>query len=337
MGGLALKNTFTRRYQRDEYDALEQEVFAILSKSFVKFDTPRFFQSKESFGDMDLIVSMENFKGNVRTYIEDTFNPNEIFHNGNSYSFDYKELQIDFICVSGEDYSSNYHYFAFNDLGNFIGRIAQSVGFKYGQEGLWLNQFYNDQKIAKVMVSKDYPKIFEFLGLDYSKWVEGFDSLEEIFEYVINSPYFDSEMFEMKNLNKINSDRNLKRKSYMSFLAYIAENAPNVVYEPHKKEFFKKAKEMFPEANLEETIRLNEYEVSKKLLIKSKFNGGMIIEKYGLEGAEIGMALVGFKVFIEEDEPDYDTFIIESSTETIMGYFESYYNIVLKKRIPRLN
>lgn len=326
-GGLALKNTFTRRYQRDEYDALEQEVFAILSKTFKRFDTPRYFESKESFGDMDVIVSMEGFNGNVREYITNTFKPNEIFHNGNSYSFDYKELQIDFITVAPENYDSNYHYFAFNDLGNFIGRIAQSVGFKYGQEGLWMNQFYNDQKIAKVMVSNDYPKIFEFLGLDYDKWVEGFDSLEEIFEYVINSPYFDSEMFEMKNLNKINRDRNLKRKSYMSFLAYIAENAPNVVYTPNKKEFFKKALKTFPEAEIEEQIKKNEYEITKKLMVKSKFNGGEVMKRFGLEGRELGNALSGFQEFmgyIQEGNRTFDDYVLATASEVIYSDFASY-------------
>lgn len=330
MGGLALKNTFTRRYQRDEYDVLEQEVFKILGKTFKEFDTPRFFSSKESFGDMDLIVSMEGFDvKEVRKYIEDTFTPNEIFHNGNAYSFDYKELQIDFICVEKEDYSSNYHYLAFNDLGNFIGRIAQSLGFKYGQEGFWFNQYYNDQKIAKVMISKNYPKIFEFLGLDYNQWLRGFNSLEEIFEYIVQSPYFDSEMYEMKNLNKINRDRNMKRKSYISFLEYIAENHPNVSYKPHKKEFFKKVREAFPEANLDEEIKQNEYEVSKKLLIKSKFNGGMVIEKYGLEGKELGEALEGFRAHIETFET-YDNFIINSSNYVIMEEFKIFYNIFTK-------
>ena len=336
MGGLALKNTFTRRYQRDEYDALEKEVFAILGKTFKEFDTPRFFYSKESFGDMDVIVSMEGFNGNVRTYIEETFKPNEIFHNGNSYSFDYKELQIDFITVSKEDYSSNYHYFAFNDLGNFIGRIAQSVGFKYGQEGLWYNQYYNGQKIGKVMISKNYPKIFDFLGLDYNQWLKGFNTLEEVFDYIIQSPYFDSEMFEMKNLNKINRDRNLKRKSYMSFLAYIAENHPNVEYKPNKKEFFKKALKTFPEANLDQEIKKNEYEVTKKLLVKSKFNGGMVMDKFKLEGKELGEALTEFKAYVETFE-NYDDYIISSTTESIMALFKSFKTVVLDKRVSRLD
>ena len=60
MGGLALKSTYTRRYQRDEYEALEKEMFEILSGTFKNYETPRYFESKESFGDMDVILSMQD-------------------------------------------------------------------------------------------------------------------------------------------------------------------------------------------------------------------------------------------------------------------------------------
>ena len=320
MGGLALKNTFTRRYQRDEYNLLEQEVFAILSKTFKQYSSPRFFESKESFGDMDLIVSMEGFKGDIRHYIEETFKPNEIFHNGNAYSFDYKELQIDFITVSREDYDSNYHYLAFNDLGNFIGRIAQSMGVKYGQEGLWYNHFHNGQKVGKIMISKDYPKIFEFLGFDYDKWITGFDSLEEIFEYVIQSPNFDSEMYEMKNLNKINRERNLKRKSYMSFLDYIAKNAPNIFGPEHDKVKILKEASIFFDCDVFTEIKRSEYEDAERAYASAKFNGGMVMEKYGLKGKELGDAMKTFKESLPHN--NYNQTIISSSMEYLYKVFE---------------
>jgi len=326
MGGLALKNTFTRRYQRDEYNLLEEEVFAILNNTFKQFSTPRFFASKESFGDMDLIVSMEGFNGNVRTYIEDTFEPNEIFHNGNAYSFDYKELQIDFITVSPEDYGSNYHYLAFNDLGNFIGRIAQSMGLKYGQEGLWYNHFHNDQKVGTIMISKDYPKIFDFLGLNYARWIEGFDSLEDIFEYIIQSPNFDSEMYEMKNLNKINRERNLKRKSYMSFLDYIAENAPNITGPDHNKPKILKEASIFFECNVFTEIKRFEYQDAERAYASAKFNGGMVMDKYGLKGQALGVAMKNFKGLVISHmgiTESYHQYIIKHPEEHLYYMFET--------------
>ena len=330
MGGLALKNTFTRRYQREEYDALEQEVFGIIRKTFKRVDSPRFFASKESFGDMDLIVSMEGFEsvsvdnsGYIRTYIEETFYPNEIFHNGHCYSFDYKDLQIDFMVIQPEDYDSNYHYLAFNDLGNFIGRIAQSMGLKYGQEGLWYNHFQNDQKVGKIMISKDYPRIFEFLGLDYNKWITGFDSLEEIFEYIIQSPNFDSQMYEMSSLNKINRERNMKRKSYMSFLAYIENNHPNVFGPEHNKaKVLKDASEFF-DCNVFTEIKRFEYEHAENNYASAKFNGGIVMRTYGLKGKDLGDAMTNFKTAVENQHGSYKQFIITTPLENIFIMFEN--------------
>jgi hypothetical protein len=202
MGGLALKNTFTRRFQKDEYLKLESLVFDILKEDFVQFDTPLYYSDKSSFGDMDIILSMEGFNKPMREYIKETFGvtDNEMFHNGNCWSFAFHELQIDLITCAPEDFSSNYHYLAFNDLGNFIGRLAHAKGVKYGQEGLWYNHYFKDGKIGKVMISKDYDDIFEFLGLSYSDWKNGFKTLEEIFEYVATSEFFDGDMFQLSNL-----------------------------------------------------------------------------------------------------------------------------------------
>lgn len=94
MGGLALKgpNTFTRRYERDEFDVINVELHEILSKTFDRIATPLFYKNKKSFGDADLIVT-EKVDFDMRGYINTTFKPNEIFHNGNCYSFDYKSCR----------------------------------------------------------------------------------------------------------------------------------------------------------------------------------------------------------------------------------------------------
>jgi hypothetical protein len=331
MGGRALKSTYTRRYMRQEFEDIKKEIFDILSKDFKRFDIPRFFESKESFGDIDIILSMDGFNKNMNDYIVDTFNPNEIFHNGNAWSFDYKELQVDFITCSAEDFDSNYHYLAFNDLGNFIGRLAQSIGLKYGQEGLWYNHYSDENTKDKIMVSKDYPKIFEFLGLDYGRWIEGFDTLEEIFEYVRTSYLFNPEMFQLHKLNKINRERNLKRASYMAFLEFLKNKAPHPDYSKSMVELCKEdvinvIRSYFPEANIDLHLAEIAYKHARKNLIKQKFSGGILIEKYGLKGKEIGETIKYFKAQIFNNYGmNFDDFIIKYDQDYILKNFE-YYN-----------
>ena len=64
-------------------------------------------------------------------------------------------------------------------------------------------------------------------------------------------------------------------------------------YDQRQLEYNKMIAEAFPYANLELEIRRVEYEYCKQLYIKSKFNGGEVMRKYGLQGKELGDAILG--------------------------------------------
>jgi hypothetical protein len=329
MGGLALKNTKTRRYERAEFETITNELTATLRQTFKRVEMPLFYRKKESFGDADYILSMEGYNGNMREYITETFKPNEIFHNGNCWTFDYNELQVDLITVAPEHFDSNYNYLSYNDLGNYIGKIAHGFGFKYGQEGLMYDHNFKGSNIGRVIISKNYDKIYEFLGLDYNRWKQGFDTLEEIFDFVSKSKYFNWEYLQLENNNRINRERDVKRKSYMSFLEYIENNCKDdnhrFQYEKDKSVYVDAANKFFPEAGLELEIRRLEYEASKALYIKAKFNGGELMRRYGLKGKEIGDAINGFKKYIETafGEDTYEDYIINATIDEIYGDFET--------------
>lgn len=329
LGGLALKNTFTRRYTREEFDTVSAELLNILKNDVYNVAIPLFFKNKESFGDIDIICALPKmFNKSMGDYITETFKPNEIFHNGNCWSFDYKEVQVDIITVAPEDFYTNQMYLSYNDLGNFIGRLAQSFGLKYGQEGLWYKHKFKGSYIGVVPISKDYNKIYSFFDLDFSKWEEGFNELEDIFEFIYQSKYFNQDNFQLSQLNKINRDRNAKRKSYMSFLEWMAKQ-PKKEYEFDTVEnyidFIDKA---FPEADLIENIRRLEYEHCKGLYIKSKFNGGDIMNLFGLKGKELGDALTNFKDNILYHKgliyKSFEEYILDTSKEDILNDFKEY-------------
>jgi len=125
MGGKALKTVETIRCDRKTFDKVSNEIIDILNKTFNKVIIPLFYKNKKTFGDIDILICTDNFSENMREFIVKNFKPNEIFHNGNCWSFDYKKIQIDFITCSSEHFDSNYNYLNYNDLGNFVGRIAQ--------------------------------------------------------------------------------------------------------------------------------------------------------------------------------------------------------------------
>lgn len=332
MGGSALKKLKepTRRCSRVEFDSFSSEIIDILNLSFKDVGIPRFYKNKSSFGDIDIIISMEGFNSNMREYIMGKFNPEEIFHNGSCWSFDYKGIQIDLITTSGENYKTTLQYMSDNDLGNYIGKIAHGFGFKYCQEGLMYDHNFKGSNIGRIIVSKDYDKIYEFLGLSYDRWKEGFDELEDIFKFIAESKYFNYEYLQLENNNRVNRERDVKRKSYMSFLEWIEANAKDdnhrYAYEKDKSVYVDKADEFFPEAGLELKVRELEYEHCKKLYIKAKFNGGEVMRKYGLTGKEIGDAMTGFKKAFESIFPTdtFEEYLLTETKEEIYEDFEIY-------------
>lgn len=330
IGGNALKNTYTRRYEKQEFEEISSGLITSLAKDFKKVGMPLFYHQKESFGDVDIVVSMEGFKHNMRDYITEHFKPNEIFHNGSCWSFDYKELQIDIITISDEHFDSMLNYLNYNDLGNFISKIAMGFGCRYGQEGLWVEHYFKNTNLGKIYLSKNTKKIFEFLDLSYDKYLEGFESLEDIFIFISKSKFFNWEKVQLENNNKVNRDRDKKRNTYQEFLKWIDENVRDDAhnYQSHKDKtlYYNMISEYFPEAKLEMHIREKEYEYCKDLFIKSKFNGGEIKRRFGLDGKELGDKIYQFKNAIKVIFPKetFDEYVLNNDSEDIYEDFKNY-------------
>jgi len=345
MGGNAL-SVATRRYEKKEFFELVPEVTRKLEEIFPQVHVTTTYKNKDSFGDMDILVESGSVNFVVRDELQKLFNPAEIYRNSHIYSFDYKELQIDVILTPPKDWETAITYFSYNDLGNFMGRIANRFGLKYGHFGLAFNHTHDGMGMGDIMISRDIPKIYEFLGFDYDKFLDGFNELEDVFEYVVNSKYFTPQLFAYENLDHQNRTRNAKRNSYQAFLDYIKENEDSLntdeSFVNRKKgtnmteyEFkhLKRADSFFG-VNTIEQIAAFQKRVKARKEAHTKFNGNSIMEKYGFEGKELGEKMKQFKSQFPNDEM-YTNFIASSSLEQIFRRFESA-NKMNQKNVKRI-
>jgi hypothetical protein len=71
-----------------------------------------------------------------------------------------------------------------------------------------------------------------------------------------------------------------------------------------------------------------EYEECKSLYMKSKFNGGEVKRRFGLEGKALGDALNGFKKMMDGLVPNepYEHYILNTPSEEIYEDFQNYLN-----------
>lgn len=348
MGGALLKtwNLPEKRIHSSEYEKIKNELIEKLTQDsymtdqfgdddepfLLHFTSAPYVRDKETHGDLDLIAGRFNYKGctthwklksgkttDFSVYIQEQFGYKP-FVNDKVYSFPYKGFQIDVTFCNMGDIPSYVSYSSWGDLGNIMGRVFHKMGLHYGHSGLsfWIRQGLFDSNLQwsdsdhlydKVVLTKDTKEICEIGGFDYNRWKQGFDTEQEAFDFVIDSKYFNKELFELENLNHTNRTRNRKRGMYMRFIEYVADS--NKVGEPFlgKNEYSLIMQCRYSILqNAIDKFRLL-YEVDK--VVKEKINGKLVMEWCNL--TEKDGRLVG-KIMSEiRDIPKYDLLLMSQS------------------------
>lgn len=319
MGGKALKEVETRRYERDEYLKLEKEVLDKVSSFLpddIRCEAIKAYHTKPSFGDMDIVIEHISSKEHIEELFKQ-WGVKEVSKNSNCWSTHYNDFQVDFIFVEQEYYQSTLDYFAYNDIGNLLGRISRRFDFKLGHRGL--NYMLMDQTslLKDINVTNDYKEALEFIGYDYERFRQGFDTLEEMFEYVVDNVNFDPSVFAFENRNHDARMRDAKRPNYNKFLKFIeGKEFPNVM-PIDKQQAYERACEIFPEFDAE--VKQVKHELKIKKMVKQKFNGSKISEITGFIGTDLGL----FYRFVNKESAkisDFDDFVLRSTDEELDSF-----------------
>jgi hypothetical protein len=322
MGGKALKNTYTERKSIDYFNRIDSELIPVFKKAL---DTDvrviKSYHSKSDFGDIDLMIKIKPNQINILEFVKETFKPNEIISNGYTISFDYDSFQVDLNMIRENSWDVACIYFDYDPTGNLMGKTAHKFYCKYGDKGLIYR--YNSGRISEnIVLSTDNREIFTFLGYDYDRFLEGFENLEDIFEFVVDSKYFDYTDMLMENLNHIDRKRNSKRVSYQKFLSYLTDNDIKKSIKIDRDNNINLINEFFPNININERIKELEIEESNQNIIREKFNGRLILDLYpNLSGQEIGKAIMDFKMGME----DFSNYVLNNTSEKIMEDFVYFY------------
>jgi hypothetical protein len=293
-----------------------------------KFGVAPAIRQKETHGDLDILVGVDDLEKdlsfNRRTYQDmlwewqgDRLNTLEFLErlsgympsvNSNVISFPYKGFQVDLTFVPLEDFYSSKNYNSWGDCSNLLGRVFHKMGLHFGHTGLsfWIRQGMfdnnvtwsdNDHIYEKVVLTKNMEDICKIGGFDYSKWIAGFDTNEEVYRFVTESEYFRKELFAFENLNHINRVRNKKRPMYAAFVEWLETTDPD---ESGKKEFLDKStyaliyQKKF--SHLQTAISKYYFEYNVTKCLKSKLNGRIIMDVLGIEdGKTVGQIMSAIK------------------------------------------
>jgi hypothetical protein len=328
VGGNALKNTTTRRYDRDEYFELEFEVVAKLKAVFPRsrVEAVKAYRTKPSFGDMDVLVEVvdgDPLSGTNRyEVLEKTFTPNQMVKNGSVVSFDHKQFQVDVLFTPSDEFQTSVDYFAWNDLGNFVGRLSHKLGFKFGHDGLKFVMRDGTYQFKELVVSRDTRRTFEFLDLSYDRFQQGFDTMLDVFKFASSSSFFNKNMFAEENRNHRSNVRDKKRKSYHDFVVWMNETPglPEYPWEDmkeqggpkYKEQYMQRAFEFFPEFEVTYKEALVEYERVKEM--RAKFNGDLVTEWTGFTEKKLGLLMQTVRQMFLTKE-DFNAWVYDHSQD----------------------
>jgi hypothetical protein len=333
MGGNAFEGL--KRLPATEYKDYEAKILTHLESLYQHFAPLRYYRQKPDFGDMDVVVAGEPVSRRVfESFLKD-IGADDVFYNGSIYSFRYADFQVDLIHVDPALFETAQFYFAYNDLNNLIGRVAHAFGVKFGWDGLTYQiRTESGHRPQKIVLSRDPEQIYRFLGYDYARWQEGFDTLEAIFSFVASSRYFNPALYALQNLNHANRTRNRKRKTYVQFLAWLTDvGFENTAFESEVKEgplrvdkslYLIKLHNAFPAADLLGQLKVYAEENAAHDARKAKFSGHRVSVWTGLKGSALGRCLALYtRRFGAKNE--YHAFLDAHSAAEIQAHFMAFY------------
>jgi len=297
MGGNLFK---LGRLPKLEYKVIEDSISEYLTNKIGEnnFKIPRYYNDKKDFGDLDVLINLDAVK-DWKTFKLELIKDLEIEtskSSGHIFSTVYKNFQVDFFNKPAKYYESSYYFLSFNDVGNIIGRMFRRMGLKYGEKGIiYVYRRENDGHYAKeIPISVNFEKIIEFIGLNFSEWEKGFNALDDVFRWVIKSPYFSTKPYLEPN-KAINKRK--QRTTIIAFIEFLKTNniEINIDYKGQTT-FIDKIHDYFPEADLHSKIELEKEREAFVNIIKAKYNGRVIMELFpDLLGKDLGNFMNAFQ------------------------------------------
>lgn len=267
------------------------------------------YAEKVDFGDMDVLIA--EGPGYDPIALAQKLGAMEVVRNGEVTSFGLPVsegvFQVDLICVPAASFDFALRYFSYNDLGNLLGRVAHKFGAKFGHLGLLYPlraPDNDDQMLAELEITSDFSAALALLGYDAQAYeaqraAAGFRTLEDIFDYVVTSPYVNPDIYLLENRSYRARVRDAKRPTYNKFLEWLAEQpegslpafpwgeAGSPERQEQRRQFLETAFNQYPEfkARYEATLLM----ADRQRQARRYFNGDFVATITGLEGKELGM------------------------------------------------
>lgn len=308
MGGNLFK---LGRLPREAYLVLEADLRVYLDQRFGdQYLIPRYYGDKPDFGDVDIVLSSEAIETTweeLKAGLMADLGVTQCTSTGAVFSTVWRDFQVDYFVKEQRYFRSTYNFLCYNDLGNLLGKIFRRMNLKYGEKGLQYVFRRSDEGSYKrdLMVSQDMGRILGLLELDVADWEAGFEDLDQMYRWVVSSPWFSARPY--LDPSRTTRSRIKSRPTMTKFLTWLAENP-----QPEDRRTLEDRDDAlpmvcaaFPEAKLMEVIAAEEALEARAADVRSKFSGKKVMAMFPeLRGQELGEFIRTFKDRFEDFEAE---------------------------------
>lgn len=336
MGGNALAPQGAVRVEKAVYQKVMSTIDMLISGNGFTYQEIPSYRTKETFGDIDILVKTNVFNTKLKDLIIGTlesYYSRELpkVNNGKVLSIgipligtdqDDKFLQVDFIFEDEKTYEFALRYYSWNDCGNLVGRIAHKMGLKFSHYGLIYTVLDGTNLIGEIEITLDFDKALEFLGFNSERWNQGFDTVEDIYEFIYTSAFFSGSIFALENRNHTARMRDRKRPTYMGFLKFIEGKESFYEFQEDKAVYLEAVFNNFPQIKFHHKEIVKNNEVVKKA--KKLFNGDVVSKITELTGEKLGNYMKALR-FVEPFN-DYKFIAQMSSKDIKLEILKNYRN-----------
>ena len=295
-----------------EYLALEGRLRTYLdAKLGDHYRIPRYYGSKPDFGDVDIVVSeaavlttWQDLRAEITTDLGITRSKST----GAVFSTVYENFQVDYFMRPARYFQATYSFLCFNDLGNLLGKIFRRMNLKYGERGLQYVFRRTDGNYKRdIDLCLDIERICAFIGLDIAPWNAGFETLEEMYTWLVSSPWFSVAPY--RDPNRIMRARVKNRPTIQRFLVWLDEQGIDQICDyPPKEDWIPRFVEAFPEAGLLDIIAEEKAREVRVEAVKQRFGGKRVMQLIPeLSGQRLGEFIRTFKDGFEDFEVEVST------------------------------
>ena len=348
MGGNALKDVSVVRLPARLYAVLAERVVARL-KDGVLFPGLQVrvipaLRAKPDFGDLDILVTHPvrgwGWNEHAQARINAAFQTTCLVQNGPVVSFDVAvpddeaapeyagaRFQVDLIQVPPDVFAFALGYFSYNDLGNLLGRVARLHGFKLGHNRLFrpLRAPGNESHFVRdVLVTRDWLGALKFLGYDPARWEPGFDSMDEMFAFVMDSQAFYPSAFPLEHRSHRARVRDRKRPTYTAFLQHLTDRGlvPTAEIDADALAAMQQWALALALDHFEDFAKewqQAQTDLRDRLAFRQRFNGDVVRQTTGLDGAALGEHMRRLRAQFSSEEALH-AFVLSTSDEALAAF-----------------